>query len=78
MLPSSCWNYGGLDKTVTGVKAWGGRNAMERLLSLVEYGKLRPELVITHTYHGLEKAEDALTLMGSKTDDMIKPIVIID
>lgn len=78
ILPSMYWNYGGLDKTVKGVKAWGGRNAMERLLSLVEYGKLHPELVITHRFHGLEKAEDALTLMGSKTHDMIKPVVIID
>jgi len=78
VIPSDVWNYVSLDKTVKGVKAWGGRNAMDRLLALTRYGRLKPELVITHRLHGFEKVEEALEIMGSKTHDMIKPIVFFD
>lgn len=78
VLPNQYWSWGCIDKTIKGVKAWGGRNAMERLLSLVEHGRIKPELLITQRFYGLEKCEDAMTLMASKTDDIIKPIVIIE
>lgn len=78
VIPNELWNYGSLDKTLVGVKAWGGRNALERLPALIETGRMEPEKMITHRFHGLKACEDALTLMGSKTDDLIKPIVCID
>lgn len=76
-FPSILMGYGTLDKTIKSVKATGGRNYMERLMALIEYGGFRPEKVISHRFEGFDKIADAFTLMGQKTPDLIKPVVNI-
>ena len=65
-------------KTLRGGLCLGGRKRMERLLSMVEAGRVDPEKLITHRFKGLEAIEDAFNLMVNKPKDLIKPIVLFD
>lgn len=78
VIQNPVWEYGVDDKTITVVKAYGGRVIMERLLKLVQYGRLKPELMASHVLHGFDKIEDAFNLMGNKTPDLVKPVVLMD
>lgn len=78
VIPNDLWNYGGLDKTIKGIKAAGGRVYTERLLKLIEYGRMKPELMATHVFHGMDKIEDAVKLMMDKDPNVIKPLVFFD
>lgn len=64
-------------KTVTGNLCPGGRVRTERLLSVVQSGRLDCDKMITHEFHGLESIEDAFDLMAAKPVDLVKPIVYI-
>jgi len=65
-------------KTIKGGLCPGGRKRMERLLSLVSYGRVDPTKLITHRFKGLESIEEAFKLMVDKPKDLIKPVVVID
>jgi threonine dehydrogenase-like Zn-dependent dehydrogenase len=78
VLPNEIWGYGCLDKTLRTVSARGGRAFMERLLALVEFGRLRPEKMVTHTYHGMDKIAEALEQMGGADRTAIKPVVFFE
>jgi threonine dehydrogenase-like Zn-dependent dehydrogenase len=75
VLPNDVWGYGVTDKTLRSVMVRGGRAFMERLLALVSFGRLRPEKMVTHTYHGMEHIAEALEKMGGKDRNAIKPVV---
>ena len=77
-LPNYNINYGMFDKRFQPVCARGGRLALERLLALVQYGRLAPEKLITHRFHGMEHLEEALNMMGGQARDAIKPVVYFD
>ena len=76
-LPREAWGCGMANIDINTGLCPGGRVRMERLASLVEYGRIKPELLITHRFKGLEKVEDALMLMKDKPRDLIKPVVSI-
>lgn len=78
VIPSDVWNHACLDKTIKAVKAKGGRACMERLLSLVEYGRMKPELMATQVLRGMDKIEKAMELIARKDPDTIKPIVFFE
>lgn len=65
-------------KTIKGGLCPGGRKRMERLLSLIKYGRVDPSKLITHRFTGLDSIEDAFHLMTNKPKDLIKPIVLMD
>ena len=65
-------------KTIRGGLCPGGRKRMERLLSLIEYGRIDPSLLITHRFKGLESIEPAFDLMVKKPADLVKPVVVMD
>jgi threonine dehydrogenase-like Zn-dependent dehydrogenase len=65
-------------KTLRGGLCPGGRKRMERLLAMVEAGRVDPSKLVTHKFHGLEAIEDAFNLMVDKPRDLIKPIVLFD
>ena len=65
-------------KLITGGLMPGGRARSEKLARLVTTGRIHPEKLITHTFHGLENVEPALMLMKDKPRDLIKPLVLID
>ena len=51
---------------------------MERILSMVKYGRIHPERLVTHHLKGFEKIEDALYLMKDKPEDLIKVMVTMN
>lgn len=77
-IPRVEWGCGMGHKTIAGGLMPGGRLRMEKLASLVTSGRIHPERLITHTFHGFDHMEEALMLMKDKPRDLIKPIVYID
>lgn len=62
-------------KTFRGGLCPGGRRRMERLIAVVQAGRVDPGRLITHRLHGLESIPDALQLMVNKPRDLIKPVI---
>ncbi|MBQ3404109.1 MAG: zinc-binding dehydrogenase [Oscillospiraceae bacterium] len=64
-------------KNLTGGLCPGGRRRLERLIELIRYGRVDPDKLISHTFHGFDKIEDAFNLMADNPADVVKPIVYI-
>ena len=77
-IPRVEWGCGMGHKQILGGLMPGGRLRSEKLARLVQTGRIHPEKMITHTFHGLESVEPALMLMKDKPRDLIKPLVIQD
>ena len=77
-LPRVEWGCGMGHKQVRGGLMPGGRLRSEKLARLITTGRIHPEKLITHTFHGLEGVEPALMMMKDKPKDLIKPLVLID
>jgi threonine dehydrogenase-like Zn-dependent dehydrogenase len=65
-------------KTIKGGLCPGGRKRMERLIAVVQAGRVDPSKMITHRFRGLESIEKAFQLMVDKPRDLIKPVVLLD
>jgi threonine dehydrogenase-like Zn-dependent dehydrogenase len=78
VIPRVEWGCGMAHKTIKGGLCPGGRLRMERLIDLIEYGRIDPSKLVTHVYHGFNHIEEALMLMKDKPKDLIKPVVVID
>lgn len=76
-IPRVEWGVGMGHKVISGGLMPGGRLRMEKLGSLVKYGRLDLSYLITHTFKGFEHVEDALFLMKEKPRDLIKPVVVL-
>lgn len=77
VIPKDAWANGMAGKTIRGELCKGGRVRIERLLAMVQCGRIAPEKLVTHTYHGFEKLEDALLIMKEKPKELVKAMVII-
>ena len=77
-IPRVEWGCGMGHKQVRGGLMPGGRLRSEKLARLITSGRIHPEKLITHTFHGLEGVEPALMMMKDKPKDLIKPLVLID
>lgn len=76
-IPRVGWAYGMGHKNIQGGLTPGGRGRMERMAELVMHKRLDPSLMVSHTFKGLDKIDEALEMMHSKSADVIKPIVLI-
>lgn len=74
-IPRVEWGCGMAHKTIAGGLMPGGRLRMEKLVSLIEAGRLDPSKMLTHRFHGFEHIEEALMLMKDKPKNLIKPVV---
>lgn len=72
------WGLGMADKTIRGGFCPGGRVRIEKLMELIKYGRVDAAKLITHTYNGFDKIEEAVKIMDEKPRDLIKPVVYID
>ena len=63
------------DKTIKGVGCGGGRVFMERMVSLIEHGRIEPEKIITNRFYGMESIPDAMNLFLTHNRDFIKPVI---
>ena len=77
-FPKFSGGRGMAGKTIHTELAAGGRVRIERMLAMAKYGKIHPELLITHRLTGLDKIEEALYLMKDKPADLIKAAVAIN
>jgi len=65
-------------QTLKGGLCPGGRKRMERLVAMIEAGRVDPGKLITHKFHGLDSIEEAFNLMINKPKDLIKPLVFLE
>ena len=77
-IPRVEWGCGMAHKQIAAGLMPGGRLRMEKLISLIEAGRINPGRLVTHQFHGFDKVEEALLLMKDKPKDLIKPIVFVE
>ncbi len=77
-FPKFSGGRGMAGKTIRTELAAGGRVRIERMLSMVKYGRIHPERLVTHRLKGLDKIEEALYLMKEKPQSLIKVMVTMD
>ena len=65
-------------KTIHMELAKGGRARMERMVKMIQYGRVDPEPLITHVLHGIDHIPEALEMMRSKNQDIVKVMVTMD
>jgi threonine dehydrogenase-like Zn-dependent dehydrogenase len=66
------------DKDIRGSFCPGGGKRVQRLINMIQYGRLDPVKMISHRFYGFDKLPEAFDLMDSKAPDLIKPIVYMD
>ena len=71
------WGVGMAHKTIRGGLTPGGRTRMEKLIALVKAGRLDPSGLVTHVLKGLDSIPEALDMMRNKSEDVIKPLVLL-
>lgn len=71
------WGVGMAHKTIRGGLTPGGRVRTEKLISLVKAGRLDPSGLVTHVLKGLDAIPEALAMMKDKSQDVIKPVVLL-
>lgn len=76
-IPVDVIGWGTLDKFFTGVFVKDGRDFLERLLALIVHGRVDPALLVTHTLQGWDSLEEAIQLLGSRSQNVIKPVVAV-
>lgn len=72
------WRFGYGDKTIKGVGCRGGRLWMSRMARLIATGRVAPEKLITHRYHGMEKIPEAIELFLRHDHSLIKTVIYND
>lgn len=75
VLPALTWGLGMGNKDIRGGFCPGGSRRIEKMLELIRHGRVDPSRMITHTYQGFDKIEDAFFLMEKKPYDLIKAVV---
>ena len=73
-IPREAWGVGMSDKTIRTALCPGGSERMSRLLRLIETGRVDPLALTTHRFQ-FSDIEKAFTMMQTKQDGMIKPLI---
>lgn len=73
-IPRLAWGVGMGDKTIRTGLCPGGRVRMERLMRLLETGKVDPTPLTTHEF-GFDELETAYRMMDTKEDGILKPLI---
>lgn len=76
-IPRVEWGCGMGHKTIAGGLMPGGRLRMEKLVSLMQNGRLDTSKLLTHKFKGFDHMEESLMLMKDKPKELIKPVVIL-
>ena len=77
-IDPAVWGFGYGDKTIRGVGCGGGRLWMSRMAQLIATGRVRPEKLITHRCHGMERIPEAMDLFLNHDRSLIKPVIYND
>ncbi|MCF7875955.1 NAD(P)-dependent alcohol dehydrogenase [Candidatus Bipolaricaulota bacterium] len=73
-IPREGWGVGMSDITINTALCPGGRVRLQRLLRLLDEGKVDPSPMTTHKF-GFENIEAGFKLMKTKDDGVIKPLI---
>jgi len=74
-IPRLAWGVGMGDKTIrTGLRP-GGKERMQRLLRLLEMGRVDPTPLTTHTFD-FKDLDKGFRMMNTKEDGIIKPLIV--
>ncbi len=73
-IPRIDWGVGMADKTIATGLCPGGRLRMERLLRVLEGGRVDPTPMTTHTF-AFDDMERAFEVSDKKLDNVIKPLI---
>ncbi len=76
-IPRAEWGVGMSDKVIRTGLCPGGAERMKRLMRLVEQGRVDPIPMTSHRF-GFEEIEKAFTLMKTKEDGIIKPLILFE
>lgn len=76
-IPREEWGCGMSHKQIRCGLMPGGRLRSEKLLKVIQAGRVDPGKMITHRFEGFDHMEEALLLMKNKPADLIKPLVIM-
>lgn len=74
-IPRMEWGVGMAEKTIRTGLCPGGRLRMERLLRLIQGGRVDPTRLTTHTLR-FDELERAFEMMERKLDGIIKPLIL--
>lgn len=76
-IPRLAWGVGMGDQTIKTALCPGGRERMQRLLRLIERGRVDPTPMTTHTFP-FQEIERAFQMMADKEDNIIKPLITFE
>jgi len=74
-IPKFSGGRGMAGKTIRLELCKGGRARIERMMKMVQYGRMQPGKLVTHHLSGLESIAEGLELMRKKPDDLIKVMI---
>lgn len=74
-IPRQEWGVGMAEKSIVNGLCPGGKLRMERLLRVIENGRLDPTLMTSHTF-GFPDLPAAFDMMDKKADGIIKPLIV--
>jgi threonine dehydrogenase-like Zn-dependent dehydrogenase len=74
-IPRLDWGVGMAEKTIKTGLCPGGRLRMQRLLTLLQTGRVDPTPLSTHTFPFAE-LDKAFAIMDNKLDGVIKPLIV--
>ena len=78
VISTADWDYGYGDKTIKGVCVSGGKAWLSRMVALIAEGRVQPERLITHKFHGLEEIPKAVQLFMDLDRTLVKPVIYND
>ena len=77
-FPKFSGGRGMAGKTVHTELAKGGRARIERMIKMVQYGRVDPTPLVTHHFYGLGSIGAAIDIMREKPKDLIKAMVHVE
>jgi len=76
-IPRLDWGVGMAEKTIKTGLCPGGRLRMERMLHLLQTGRVDPTRLTTHTFP-FSETEKAFEMMDKKLDGIVKPLIVFE
>lgn len=76
-IPRAAWGVGMGDKTIRTGLCPGGAERMKRLMRLLVTGRVDPTPLTTHRFN-FSEVEKAFSMMKTKEDGMLKPLILFD
>ncbi len=73
-IPRADWGVGMSDKTITTSLCPGGKVRMQRLMRLIDNGRVDPTPMTTHRF-AFDEIEKAFAMMRDKEEGIIKPLI---